>query len=120
MRLPLDKAQSGVARLRASISVGVDDRCVLPERELRERFVSGRWLTCTPQEAFSFGSIFLLWQYADRQRDAGCSTVAEIALNVPNTDLDHAEASGPRPGVLLSRFSTAKRRDGPAFGRSRS
>jgi len=41
MRLPLDKAQSGVARLRASISVGVDDRCVLPERELRERFVSG-------------------------------------------------------------------------------
>ena len=78
------------------------------------------WLTCTPQEAFSFGSIFLLWQYADRQRDAGCSTVAEIALNVPNTDLDHAEASGPRPGVQLSRFSTAKRRDGPAFGRSRS
>src|ERR1700680_2948368 len=47
MRLPLDEARGVVEGLGASISVGVDDRCVLRNAEHRERYVSGLRLACT-------------------------------------------------------------------------
>jgi hypothetical protein len=83
-----------VERLGASISVGVDDRCVLRSTEHRERYVSGLRLACTPQEPLYLRQpFFLLCQHANQRRDGGCVTIAEIALNAPITDLDHAEAS---------------------------
>jgi hypothetical protein len=66
-----------VERLGVSISVGVDDRCVLRNAEHRTQYVSGVRLACAPQGLFSFDT--------NLRRDDGCVAVAEIALNAPIT-----------------------------------
>jgi hypothetical protein len=55
MRLPVGEARDVVDRLGASISVGVDEPCVVRNAEDRERYVSGLHAARTP---FSFGSHF--------------------------------------------------------------
>jgi hypothetical protein len=90
MRLPLGEARDVVDRLGASISVGVDEPCVVRNAEDRERYVSGLHAARTP---FASAAIFQLWRHANQRRDGGGVTIAEIALNAPITDLDHAEVS---------------------------
>jgi hypothetical protein len=49
---------------------------------------------CMPQEPLLLRQpFFQLWHHANQRRDGGGVTIAEIALNAPITDLDHAEVS---------------------------
>jgi hypothetical protein len=58
MRLPLDEARDVVERLGASVSVGVDDRCVLRNAEHREYMFQARGWPARRKNPFSFGSHF--------------------------------------------------------------
>ena len=94
MRLPLGEARDVVDRLGTSISVGVHEPCVVQNAEDRERYVSSLRLACMPQQPLWLRQpFFQLWHHANQRRDGGGVTIAEIALNAPITDLDHAEVS---------------------------
>jgi hypothetical protein len=74
--------------LGASISVGVDDRCV---RSIASDVFQARLHAA---ETFQVRQpSFLLWQHANQRRDGGCATIVEIALNAAITDLGHTEAA---------------------------
>ena len=59
------------------------------------------WLTCTPQEAFSFGSIFLLWQYAENCADN------TLDCNQTNPNIDDIQAALRLAYLVRRRYSNS-------------
>jgi hypothetical protein len=100
--------------LGASISVGVDDRCV---RSIASDVFQARLHAA---ETFQVRQpSFLLWQHANQRRDGGCATIVEIALmqrSLTSVTLRLRFENG----CPVVRLSTAKRQGSPTVRRSRS